>query len=88
MLVRLSVQHAYLHATAHTINMHPHPGVRVYRYDCYVEELASDCSVFPFLNAHAPWLDTVRLILGEDMELIASGCIMSLPGSQHQPWHS
>ena len=43
---------------------------------------------FGFFNETAPWLPLVRAILGPDACLIATGCILSLPGSASQQWHS
>eukprot|EP00462_Mataza_sp_D1_P007290 CAMPEP_0175122598 /NCGR_PEP_ID=MMETSP0087-20121206/1802_1 /TAXON_ID=136419 /ORGANISM="Unknown Unknown, Strain D1" /LENGTH=338 /DNA_ID=CAMNT_0016404247 /DNA_START=89 /DNA_END=1105 /DNA_ORIENTATION=+ len=55
------------------------------RYDFPISSFAAD---MPWLTTQAPWLPAVRSILGADCRLMASGCMLSLPGSKHQPEHS
>lgn len=43
---------------------------------------------FSFLNDKAPWLPLVKRLLGDKVTLIRIGCMLSLPGSEAQKWHS
>ena len=52
------------------------------RYD-----LTLDPATLPFLP-RAPWLPAVKAILGGTAKLQHVGCMMSLPSSETQPWHS
>ncbi|KAG8459924.1 hypothetical protein KFE25_010973 [Diacronema lutheri] len=56
------------------------------RYDVAVPELAS--RPFRFTRDEAPWMAIVRAALGLDATLVHCGCMLSLPGSSAQPWHS
>ena len=40
------------------------------------------------LGDNAPWLPLVRAILGDDIKRLSVSCILSLPGSDMQAWHS
>jgi ectoine hydroxylase-related dioxygenase (phytanoyl-CoA dioxygenase family) len=40
------------------------------------------------VNPSAPWLSVVKKILGEGYKLLHTGCILSMPGSSNQDWHS
>ena len=40
-----------------------------------------------FLQA-PPWRDLVTALLGPQHQLIHTGCMLSVPGSATQPWHS
>lgn len=49
------------------------------RYDLSVPALAGPN--FPFLHAGAPWMNTVRALLGDDCVLLAGGVVGSDPGA-------
>jgi len=57
------------------------------RYDMQVPHL-DDSAAFPWFNEKAPWLPVVRQILGSDCVRLHQACILSLPGSTRQKWHS
>ena len=40
-----------------------------------------------FDGKSAPWMAVLKKLLGDDCVCIASGCMLSLPGSQNQPLH-
>lgn len=52
------------------------------RYDLTLQ--ASD---YPFL-ADAPWMPIIRAALGEEAQVVHMGCMLSMPGSAVQKWHS
>eukprot|EP00658_Telonema_sp_P-2_P051444 TRINITY_DN39508_c0_g1_i1.p1 TRINITY_DN39508_c0_g1~~TRINITY_DN39508_c0_g1_i1.p1 ORF type:complete len:656 (+),score=131.13 TRINITY_DN39508_c0_g1_i1:106-1968(+) len=56
------------------------------RYDMVVP--AFNKTGFSWFNAKAPWLPFVRAILGQDMKQVQTACIVSLPDSKTQKWHS
>lgn len=56
------------------------------RYDMALPEF--DLPEFSFLRDNAPWLPLVRGLLGADCVLAHCGVMLSLPGSETQPWHS
>lgn len=43
---------------------------------------------FAQLCDDAPWLPLVRAILGDDIKRLSTSCVLSLPGSDAQQWHS
>eukprot|EP00457_Paulinella_chromatophora_P001661 gb/GEZN01001663.1/.p1 GENE.gb/GEZN01001663.1/~~gb/GEZN01001663.1/.p1 ORF type:complete len:836 (-),score=116.50 gb/GEZN01001663.1/:387-2528(-) len=57
------------------------------RYDMVIDEFLSD-EEYSFLHKDAPWLPAVKLLLGDDCRCVHTGCMLSLPGSETQPWHS
>ncbi|KNC52953.1 uncharacterized protein AMSG_09122 [Thecamonas trahens ATCC 50062] len=57
------------------------------RFDLMLDEL-TDPSIFPLLTTEAPWLPLVRELLGDDAQCIHTGCMLSMPGSTTQPYHS
>jgi hypothetical protein len=60
------------------------------RYDMVDPALAfaTHTPPFSFLHTSAAWLPLVRQILGDDCECIHVGCMLSMPGSEVQEWHS
>ena len=56
------------------------------RYDLQIDAFKGEA--FDYLRESAPWLPLVRAILGEGCVLGHSGVMLSLPGSETQPWHS
>ena len=56
--------------------------------DAAADAATAAAAKFRCFSADAPWLPLVRAILGPDAALIHTGCILSLPGSVAQPWHS
>mmetsp|Transcript_7851 Transcript_7851/g.20228 ORF Transcript_7851/g.20228 Transcript_7851/m.20228 type:complete len:260 (+) Transcript_7851:3554-4333(+) len=56
------------------------------RYDVTVPEFTE--RPFRFTRDAAPWMGLVRAALGADAKLVHCGCMLSLPDSSVQPWHS
>jgi len=57
------------------------------RYDILVEDFIKNPE-WSFLQQQAPWMPLVREILGDDCVHLHTGCMFSLPGSEHQTLHS
>ena len=60
------------------------------RYD-FVDPMLAPRSYsrdFAFMHEGASWLPLVRALLGDDAVCIHSGCMLSMPGSVVQNWHS
>mmetsp|Transcript_9665 Transcript_9665/g.23789 ORF Transcript_9665/g.23789 Transcript_9665/m.23789 type:complete len:439 (-) Transcript_9665:114-1430(-) len=55
------------------------------RYDLRIPEFMT--SKFSFLNTKAKWVPLVKQILGNDIKIVHSGVMISLPGSATQPYH-
>ena len=45
------------------------------------------CLAWLFDGKSPPWMPVLKQVLGDDCVCIASGCMLSLPGSQAQPLH-
>eukprot|EP00050_Salpingoeca_kvevrii_P000042 m.140621 g.140621 ORF g.140621 m.140621 type:complete len:519 (+) comp10015_c0_seq6:3-1559(+) len=56
------------------------------RYDMEIKQF--DTPAFRYLRGDAPWLPLVKAILGENAVLGNAGVMLSLAGSETQPWHS
>jgi len=56
------------------------------RYDMVIPSFNTD--KFSWFNKEAPWLPAVQRILGKDCVKIQHACILSLPDSARQQWHS
>jgi ectoine hydroxylase-related dioxygenase (phytanoyl-CoA dioxygenase family) len=50
--------------------------------------IVAELDAFDVLGDSAPWMPLVKAILGDDVKRLSSSCILSLPGSDAQPWHS
>ena len=57
------------------------------RYDLNPPALKNDDAFAFFRSEQAPWVEVCRSILGDDMQCIAMGCMLSMPGSDAQPMH-
>jgi len=56
------------------------------RYDMVVPAFQTE--QFSWFNKDAPWMPEVKAILGDDAERVYSACILSMPESAAQKWHS
>ena len=56
------------------------------RYDAVIHKLNS--ANFSFLHSHAPWRAFVESLLGDKCKQVHIGCMLSVPNSERQEWHS
>mmetsp|Transcript_43924 Transcript_43924/g.70614 ORF Transcript_43924/g.70614 Transcript_43924/m.70614 type:complete len:391 (-) Transcript_43924:60-1232(-) len=55
------------------------------RYDLRIPEFMK--KEFSYMNTKAPWLPLVKAILGSKIKVVHTGVMISLPGSETQPYH-